>query len=611
MAPLTTSTSESPEAADGRPAPATLTIAAVLMITIAAGALRLAALGRVPLDPFYDAAVRSMSLSLHNFFFGVYEPGGSLAIDKPPIDLWLQVISVKAFGFNSVALKLPQALAGTIAVPLLYDAIRRAFGQLAGLAAALVLAVLPIAVLSARSDTMDAVMMLLSVLALWLLVRFATEHRPRYLYMAAAAMGVAFNVKLFQGLVGLPALGLLALLAVRDRRLRRLSAASAVFLVVAFSWLCATLIVPGAPFAIGSTNGSAWNAAFVFNGYDRIAKPASQPDLSGPDTTQSRRRPAGNSELQRAAVPIGTPAPLRLFDHDGPLSGLRLGYVLLAALMLGVPALTVAMLRGTPAPRRATAAALLLWLATGVVLFSAMARLHPRYTEGFTPAVAAAAGIGLAWAIRAGLLPRALAAACAVGLAAYGHFLLGGANTVWLLTGIAAVIAVSAAALPVFQRLRRVALGGALAATGLLLPVHTAIGLVRDSEFDAGRVGVMRAQDTQALSAYLRAHRNGARYELATGAATQAASLIVRDAQPVLVLTSFNARPLVGVARLASLAADGSVRYALLGGGCGPRASRKLASCSSAAFWVRAHGTDVSREAGLARPMLLWRLARR
>ncbi len=32
---------------------------------------------------------------------------------------------------------------------------------------------------------------------------------------------------------------------------------------------------------------------------------------------------------------------------------------------------------------------------TGIVLFSHMIRLHPRYVEGFTPAVAAMLGIGL------------------------------------------------------------------------------------------------------------------------------------------------------------------------------------------------------------------------
>jgi 4-amino-4-deoxy-L-arabinose transferase-like glycosyltransferase len=97
----------------------------VAAITLGAAALRLTALGKVSPDPFYDAAVRSMGLSWHNFFFGAFEPGGSVSIDKPPVDLWLQVISVKLFGFSSTTLKLPEVFAGIVSVPLLYAAVRR------------------------------------------------------------------------------------------------------------------------------------------------------------------------------------------------------------------------------------------------------------------------------------------------------------------------------------------------------------------------------------------------------------------------------------------------------------------------------------------------------
>ena len=92
-----------------RPSPQ---VAAIAAVTVLAGALRLWSLAKVPGDPFYDAAVRSMPLSLHNFLLGAYEPGGSLAVDKPPLDLWLQVLSTQLFGFGSVTLKLPPALAG-------------------------------------------------------------------------------------------------------------------------------------------------------------------------------------------------------------------------------------------------------------------------------------------------------------------------------------------------------------------------------------------------------------------------------------------------------------------------------------------------------------------
>ena len=77
-----------------------------------------------------------------------------------------------------------------------------------------------------------------------------------------------------------------------------------------------------------------------------------------------------------------------------------------------------------------------------------MARLHPRYTEGFTPAVAAVAGIGVAWALRDGLWQRLVAIAAALALAIYGRWLLGGSSNDWRLLALGAIVAALAAALP-------------------------------------------------------------------------------------------------------------------------------------------------------------------
>ena len=185
---------------------------ALAAITAGAAFLRLSHLGSVPGDPFYDAAVRSMGLSWHNFFFGAFEPDGSVSIDKPPLDLWFQVVSVKLFGFTSFALKFPEALAGTLSAPVLYAALRRPFGRGAALAAALALAVLPIEVITARSDTMDGLMMLLIVLALWSCVRATEKGSTRWLLLAAVGFGLAFNVKLLESIVPLPGLALFAYL---------------------------------------------------------------------------------------------------------------------------------------------------------------------------------------------------------------------------------------------------------------------------------------------------------------------------------------------------------------------------------------------------------------
>src|SRR6266545_3288880 len=143
-----------------------------------AAVLRLAALGRVPTNPYYDAAVRSMGTSWAAFLSGAFEPGRRVAIDKPPVDLWLQVASTRLFAFGTVALLLPEALGGIALVAAVMWLLRLLFGRSAALAGGLALAVLPSAVIVARSDTMDAVMAALATAGAGLVVRAARSGRP-------------------------------------------------------------------------------------------------------------------------------------------------------------------------------------------------------------------------------------------------------------------------------------------------------------------------------------------------------------------------------------------------------------------------------------------------
>ncbi len=623
----------------------------VALITAAAAILRLLHLGQVPPDPFYDAAVRSMTLSWHNFFFGAFEPSGSVSIDKPPVDLWLQVASVKLFGFTSVALKLPEALAGVAAVPLLFAALRRVWSAAAAIAAAVAMAVLPIEVITSRSDTMDAVMMVLLVLALLLVIRACETGRSGWLLAAAAALGLAFDVKLLESLVALPGLAVLAYLGLpgsRVRRLGRLGAAAAVYVAVALAWLTATLLAPAhdRPYAIGSTNGSAWNAAFVFNGTDRLGGKSPEPQQT---VYQAGHRYPVATQAERDHIPIVPPSPTRLLARVGPLSGERLGLELLAALLLGIPAFFFVEYRrgrglgqseadadddesGPLQPgalggestvsdgdrtRRALAIGLPLWVLTGIALFSHMTRLHPRYVEGLTPAVAAMLGFGAAWASSPVGRARFLTLlATLVIVVVYAERLLYGRPVVWwiVLAGALAAIALAGLArlrMSASPRRPRLLEAGVLAMTliaVLAVPVSTDVRAIRNRVSDAGYVGALPGGEQQHLSAYLLAHQDGARYEVAAESATAIGSLIVKDARPIVVLTSYDARVFTDVAKLKQLIARGEVRYAFLNSYCSRYDSAVDAACSEPARWIRAHGTDVSREAGLSRDKVLWLL---
>ena len=53
-------------------------------------------------NEYYSAAVRSMSTSWHAFLYGSFDQGGVMTVDKPPLALWVQALSVRAFGFSLV-----------------------------------------------------------------------------------------------------------------------------------------------------------------------------------------------------------------------------------------------------------------------------------------------------------------------------------------------------------------------------------------------------------------------------------------------------------------------------------------------------------------------------
>ena len=612
--------------------------AALAAITAAAAALRLVLIGKVQPDPFYDAAVRSMGVSWHNFFFGAFEPAASVSIDKPPVDLWLQVLSVKLFGFSNSALKLPEAFAGIAAVPLLFLAVRRMWSTTAGLAAAVALAVLPVDVITSRSDTMDAVMMVLIVLALLLILRACETGRSRWLFAGAAVMGLAFDVKILESLVALPALALLALLgfpAPPAKRVLRLAAAGAVYVVFALAWLTATLLVPAhdRPWAIGSTNGSAWNAAFVFNGTERLGGKSPEPQFTvyEPGHTISRRhavsaRPHPDRHTVADAPAGANRTAFRRAPGHGAARGAAAGRAR-AAVERAPPA------RGRRRQRRcrgrsrrrgrsrakriAVAAGLGLWLLTGIVLFSHMARLHPRYVEGLVPAVAATLGIGAAWAseARGRARPVVLAVSLAVVLF-YGERLLYGTTSEFWISALGALGALALAALArwpaVPARVRAAAAPAGvlvlLLCAVLSISVGTDITAIDNHVTDAGYVGALPVEEQRLVSNYLRAHQDGARYEVAAQSATQIGGLIVQDARPIVILTSYGARVFTSVTKLKDLVAAGEVRYAFLNSPCPHHLAAKNPACSAPAQWIRAHGTDVSRRAGLPHGKILWLL---
>ncbi len=519
-------------------------------VFVAAAALRLTALARVPGDPYYDAAVRSMGTSWRAFLFGAFEPGASVAVDKPPVGLWLQVAATKLLGFDRLALLLPEALGGCAAVAALFVLLRRLWGLPEAIAGAAALAVLPVSVLTARSDTMDSVAVALALGAALLLLRAARTGGRWPLVAAGAAVGLAFEVKGFQALIPVPALIVLYASASELRvraRLSRLALAASVATAVGLSWLAVVTMAPATvrPWYIGSTDGSALNATFVYNGLDRLeGRPAASP----------------RSQAATAATAVAdAPGPARLVGQGGSLDRrlapeLAAG-ILCAVLALGWGAAEARRRRSVRRPparlARAGALAVGTWMVTGLVLFSFMQDLKVRYLEAFTPAVAATLGVGVVALARRARAPM------------------------WV--PVAALAAV------------------------LAIPVQQAVGIVASGASDSEQIGAMAPGEVDALSRFLLSHDGGARYEVASATAVKAAALIAHDGRPVLVLDALAHQPILPVSRLVAAVRQGQVRYMLMTSGAGTGGGPATA-------WALQHGRDVTQQAGLPGSGVLYAL---
>src|SRR6266566_198617 len=232
-------------------------------------------LGQNGFGSYYPPAVRSMMDNWHNFFFASYDPGGFVTIDKPPVGFWLQVISAKIFGFTPFSVLLPQALAGVLSVLLLYFLVRRHFGVVAGLLAALALALSPISVVTNRNITIDSTLALILLVGTWAVLRAAETGRLRWLLLSAVIVGVGFNIKMLEAYLVVPAFGLLYLLAAPKsiwKRIGHLALAGVLLLVVSFSWAVAVDLTPASqrPYVDSTQDNSELSLALGYNGIDRL-----------------------------------------------------------------------------------------------------------------------------------------------------------------------------------------------------------------------------------------------------------------------------------------------------------------------------------------------------
>lgn len=249
---------------------------AISIILIFSAVLNLANIGiEGYANTYYAAGVKSMMMNLKNFFFVSFDPSGFVTIDKPPLGFWIQTIFAKIFGFSGWSIILPQALAGVISVWLMYYLVKRTFGSIPALIAALCLAVTPIFVAASRNNTIDNLLVLALLAACLAISKAAEEGKFSYLILSLVFVGIGFNIKMVEAYMVAPALYITYLLSSKlslKKRIQHLILGSVILLAVSFSWALAVDLTSTAnrPFVGSSTNNSVMELIIGHNGLERI-----------------------------------------------------------------------------------------------------------------------------------------------------------------------------------------------------------------------------------------------------------------------------------------------------------------------------------------------------
>ncbi len=428
-------------------------------------------------NTYYSAAALAASQSWSAWFFGSIDANNFITVDKPPLATMVMGLSVRLFGLSSWSILLPEALMGVATVVVLMAVVRRTMGSPAAVIAGLVAALTPAAVLIFRYNNPDALLTLLLGGSAYAFIRSVERGSLRWVVIAAALVGLAFNTKYLQGWLVLPPFAVVWAIAAPGgirRRVVGLAVAFAAVVVASGWWILVMEVLPlsARPFVGGSTNGSALDLVLGYDGLGRIFD-GGNPGGAGAGG------PGGGGGFS------GTPGLLRLFNSE--LGGQGAWFLLPAVVGLGAGLWAR---RHAPRTDLRRAAYLMwgLWLAVHAVVFSLMSGvIHSYYLVAMAPAIGALVGGGTTelWAMRSRSPQRPWA-----GIVLAGG-LLATAGTAWLLLGrtpdfapglaiavvVATILAAVVIALPAGFVARPLQIGAAVLAIAVLLAGPAAYAL--------------------------------------------------------------------------------------------------------------------------------------
>jgi 4-amino-4-deoxy-L-arabinose transferase-like glycosyltransferase len=338
-------------------------------------------------NAFYSAAVQAGTHSWKAAFYGASDAAGSITVDKSPLFLWPMEITARIFGLNPWSILVPNAIEGVLSVWFLYAAVKRWFGEVAGLLAGAVLAFTPVAVLMFRFNNPDSMLVLLLTMAAYAMVRALEHGETKWVALCFALVGLGFLAKMMQAFLVVPAFGAAYLLAGPPKlftRIRQL-ALGAVAMVASLGWWVAIVeLTPKSwrPYVGGSQNNSVLNLIFGYNGFGRL--------------TGNERGSVGAHRLPTGHRVWGHTGLFRMFNRQ---FGGQASWLIPAALLLLV-VVGLATLR-TRARTERTRAALIIWggwLVLTMFTFSfGRGIIHEYYAVALVPGIGGTIGVAGAY----------------------------------------------------------------------------------------------------------------------------------------------------------------------------------------------------------------------
>lgn len=625
---------------------------ALWAILVLATALYAWNLSSITGNTFYDAAVYSGTKSWKAFFFGALDAGSFITVDKPPFALWVMGLSARVFGYGTWQLTLPMVAVGVGSVALLYRLVKRDFGPVAATITALALTLTPITVAINRDTNPDPILVFLMLLGAAALLKAVRTGRLMPLVWAGVAIGFAFNTKMMQAYVVLPAFFLVYLWAAPGglgRRLRNLAVGTVALVVSSAWWMVVVDLIPASsrPYIGGSTDNTVWDLVIGYNGFGRIFGASSSVGSQG-----------------NGASFGGEAGLYRMFNE---IMGGQISWLIPFAVVALVGGLV---LRGRAPRTDARRAALMLWggwFALHYLTFSlAEGTFHPYYVTAMAPGIAALAGAGGVMLYRAfrdasaakwgWVLPGAVAASAVWAVVLLQR--VSGSGTLYTVAQVVAGVAGAAAVIGLlvgrFTKRRRLVGVAAVAAIVALLAGPAAYsvsaatsstngtnptagpntgggmgGGQRPSGVPSGTnssggqsmgqppsgsgsssssssTGTRQAgggggmgggtQVTSDMITYLKKHQDGATWLVAVATDQTASSIILESGEPVISMGGWSGTDdAMTLAKLKSLVKAGELHYIVVSSDGGQGTDSEIAT------WVKKHGTAVTDHSGLYR----------